>query len=86
MPWCVACGPGTSFMIATTGGIGFESGWGTGAGGGVIWRCPKGGVPEVEDPAVLAREPYPLPSGVGVIDTIGSFRRGSLHPRTAASP
>ena len=62
-------------MMATTGGIGFESGWGNSGGWRRYWALPeKPASPKSKTPPSWPTSQYPPPSGVGVIDTIGSLR------------
>jgi hypothetical protein len=70
----VTCGPGTSLKMVTVPGIVTVSGAGKKGG----WRgdCAEPentASPKVKIPESAATSQYPLPSGVGVMPTIGLF-------------
>ncbi len=84
----MACGPGTSLMMVTTGGIGIDSG--AGKSGGCSGDCAlpeKPASPKSKTPASCPTSQYPFPSGVAAMATIGSLSAMlPVDPKNCASP
>ena len=84
----MAWGPGTTFMIVTTGGMGVDSGLGKRGGWSGDCALPeKPASPKSKTPASWPTIQYPFPSGVGVMATIGSLRLMlPVDPKNCALP